>query len=147
MLSAIIISVLASIGLLAGIGLTLINLPGNFFILFVAFGYAVYDDFTTMTVSTLLIVLGMFLAGELAEFIAGALGAKRQKASTRAMAAAVLGAVGGGVLGTGVLPIVGSIIGAVLGAFAASYIAEYSKAGDADRARQVGISVMKGQAL
>lgn len=146
-MSAIFINILVGFVVLAGIGLTLINLPGNSVIFVVALVYGIYDGFTNMTVQTLLLIFALFIAGELVEFIAGALGAKKQKASTRAVIAAIIGAILGGVIGTGILPLIGSVLGAMGGAFAASYIAEYTKAGDADHARRVGVSVMKGQAI
>lgn len=145
--SGLAINVITSIVFLVGIGLTLINLPGNIVILLLALGYAVYDGFVHITFQTLFIVFTMFIAGELAEFIAGALGAKKEKASARAMLAAVVGAIIGGIIGTGLLPVIGSVLGAMAGAYGASYVAEYTKAGDAEQARRVGISVMKGQAV
>lgn len=146
-MTGILINIILCIGLLTGIFCTLITLPGNLLIVVVSLGYAVYDGFVHVTYQTLTIIIALFLAGELAEFIASALGAKRQKASTRAAVAAVIGSVLGGIAGTVLLPVVGSVIGAVTGAFAASYAAEYSKTNDADQARRVGISVMKGQAV
>lgn len=145
--SAMAVNVIASIVFLVGIGLTLINLPGNILILLLALGYAVYDGFVHITFQTLFIVFALFIAGELAEFIAGAVGAKKEKASVRAMMAAVIGAIIGGIIGTGLLPVIGSVLGAMAGAYGASYAAEYSKVGDAEHARRVGISVMKGQAV
>ncbi|MGI6092884.1 MAG: DUF456 domain-containing protein [Veillonellaceae bacterium] len=147
MISVMAVNIAASIGLLVGIGLTLINLPGNIVILLLALGYAVYDGFIHITFQTLFIVFTLFIAGEVVEFIAGAVGAKKEKASSRAMLAAVVGAIIGGIIGTGLLPVIGSVLGAITGAYGASYIAEYSKAGNAEHARRVGISVMKGQAV
>lgn len=147
MISAVLINTLIVIGVLVGIGLTLINLPGNFVILLIALGCGIFDGFVSMSVQTLLFIFILFFIGELAEFIAGFLGAKRQKASIRAVIAAIIGAIIGGALGTGLFPVIGSVIGAMGGAFVASYAAEFSKAGDADHARMVGVSIMKGQAI
>lgn len=146
-MAGILINIIVCIGLLTGIFFTLVTLPGNLFIVVLSLGYAVYDGFVHVTYQTLIVMMALFMTGELAEFIAGALGAKKQKASTRAAVAAVMGAVLGGIAGTALLPVVGSVIGAVTGAFVASYAAEYSKTNDAEKARRVGISVMKGQAV
>lgn len=145
--SIIFVNVLVVVGLIAGLGLTLVSLPGNFFIFAIALAYGFYDGFVTITYGTLAVVFGFLVVGELAEFVAGALGARKEKASMRATISALAGAIIGGLVGTAVLPVIGSILGAMLGAFAASYAAEYSKTGNADKAKRVGVSVMKGQAI
>jgi uncharacterized protein YqgC (DUF456 family) len=79
-------------------------------------------------------VLGICLAvaiiGEIIEFAAGALGAKKGGASKRGM----IGALIGGIIGVFVftplfffVPIVGSLCGAILGTFVGALIAELSR--------------------
>lgn len=145
--SIIFINILLIVGLLTGLVLTLVSLPGNFFIFAIALAYGFYDSFVHLSYGTIAAILGFLIVGEVVEFLAGALGARKEKASTRATLSALAGAIVGGMVGTAILPLIGSVIGAMLGAFAASYAAEYSKTYDSDKAKRVGVSVMKGQAL
>lgn len=140
-----ILNVVMLVVLLAGFLLTVIGLPGNWLIFFAALGYGFYHDFTGFTVRLLLLLLGLLLTGEIIEFIAGALGARKQKASTLATIAAFIGGIAGAVAGTAILPVVGSLLGAFGGAFAASYLAEYLITGSRDQSHRVAKSVLAGQ--
>ena len=139
------IAVIAAV--LIGLGLTLVGLPGNLLIFLSAAGYGFWDGFVHVDGRFLLLLFGALLLGEAVEFVAGALGAKRKKASLRAMAASTVGGIAGAVMGTAFVPVIGSIAGAVLGAFGASYVAEYSKTGDREQAERVARSVAAGLLL
>ncbi len=125
--------------------ITLIGLPGNWLILFLAVGYGFLQDFATMSLQLLLLLFGLLLFGELVEFAAGALGAKKQKASWAAMIAATVGGVLGALAGTALLPVIGSLVGAFAGAFAASYGAEYFVTGNRQQSGKVARSVFFAQ--
>ena len=131
--------------LLSGIVMTLMGLPGNILILLTALAYGYYDHFEMMNYAVLVIVFGLFIIGEIIEFIAGLLGAKRENASKRAMFAPFIGTIIGGIWGTAILPIIGSLLGALVGAFIAAALAEFSKTKDVTRAKRVAQSVIKGQ--
>lgn len=133
--------------LLVALGLTTVTLPGNLFIFLTALGYGLYEGFILFDASFLMMLFAGYALGELVEFIASAAGAKKEKASKRAIAAAVAGAVGGGVAGTALLPVLGSFIGAMLGAYVASYYAELSVCRDAAKSQKVAMSAMKGQII
>jgi uncharacterized protein len=143
----LIIHVAVIVLLLTGLGLTALGLPGNVLIFVTALAYGYYEGFVHIGYTFLLILLGTLLAGELVEFIAGALSAKRENASKRAVFAAVFGAILGGIVGTGLLPIIGSLLGAMCGSFIASYLAEYTKTGDMEKSQRVAKSVMTGQII
>lgn len=130
--------------LMAAVALTLFGLPGNFLILLVAAGYAAYEGFARFDQGFLLVLGGLFLLGEGVEFAAAALGAKRRRASRRAVAAACLGGFVGALAGSAVLPVFGTIAGAAAGAFALSYLAEYGKTGDRGQAARVARSAAAG---
>lgn len=69
--------------------------------------------------------LGLATIGEVLEFLAGMLGAKKAGSSKRGMTGAFIGGFVGAILGTGIpIPIVGSLIGAVVGTFAGAIIGE-----------------------
>lgn len=133
--------------LITGLGLNILSLPGNTFLFVVALAYGFYEDFVHINITILAGLLAAVVLGEVIEFVAGALGAKKEKASKRAIVSAMAGAILGGIVGTAILPIVGSIFGVIGGAFVASYLAEYTKRADIDKARRVARSVMLGQIL
>jgi uncharacterized protein YqgC (DUF456 family) len=141
------INLLVIIVAIVGIGMTAIGLPGNWLLLFTALGYGYLENFVHMNTTVLLILLGALLLGELVEFVAGALGAKKEKASRGAIVSAFIGGIAGGIIGTGVMPGLGSIAGAVAGSFAAGYFAEYAATGNREKAGRVAKSIVIGQAL
>ena len=118
-----------------GIGMTAIGLPGNWLIFFTALGYGYTEGFVHMSSTVLLLLLGALLLGELAEFIAGALGATKENASRMAIGSAFFGGIVGGIAGT------------ITGSFAAGYLAEYAATGNREKAGRVAKSIMIGQAL
>ncbi|WP_169717723.1 DUF456 domain-containing protein [Sporomusa silvacetica] len=130
-----------------GIGLTAIGLPGNWLIFFTALGYGYLESFTHMNATVLLLLFGALLIGELAEFVAGSLGAKKENASRAAIAAAFIGGIVGGLVGTGFMPGLGSIAGAIGASFAAGYLAEYAFTGNKEQAARVAKSIVIGQAM
>jgi uncharacterized protein YqgC (DUF456 family) len=130
--------------LVAGVVLTLLTLPGNLVIVLAAVGYGFFEGFVRFDGMFLLALGGLFVLGEAAEFAAGMLGAKRQKASGWAVAAAFAGGVAGALLGTAVMPLLGTVAGAVAGAFALSYAAEYGKKGDRAQAARVARGAAAG---
>lgn len=137
---------LTVIAVLLVLGLTtLIGLPGNWFIFLAAAGYGWLQNFSTMGIHFFLILLGLLLFGELVEFAAGAVGAKKKKASLPAVIAAAIGGVAGGITGTIILPVVGSLLGAFGGAFLASYGVEYLITGSASQSAKVAQGVFVAQ--
>ncbi len=67
------------------------------------------------------------LVGEVLEFIAGALGAKKGGSSRRGMWGALIGGLVGACLGIFIpIPFIGSLIGAVIGTFVGAIIGEMS---------------------
>ncbi len=140
-----VLKLLLMLVLIGGIFLTAIGFAGNWLILLIALGYGWYDGFSHLEYSALVIIVVIFVVGELLEFLAGLIGAKRHKAAKRTIPAAMLGAFIGGIWGTGMLPLIGSVAGAVLGAYAAAAVAEYSKNQDWTRAQEVALGVAKGQ--
>ena len=125
--------------------MTIMGLPGNTLIFLTGLAYGYYDHFEAMDYAILVIVFGIFIIGEMIDFVAGLIGAKKEKASKRAIFATFIGTIIGGIWGTAVLPVIGSLLGALLGAFVATALAEYSKTKDITQAKRVAKSVVKGQ--
>lgn len=133
--------------LLGGIIMTIVGLPGNIIILLAGLGYGFYEHFENINYAVLVIVFGIFIVAEIVEFIAGLVGAGKEKASKRAMIAPFLGTIIGAIWGTALLPVIGSLLGALLGAFIVTFLAEYSKTKDSVQAGRVAKGVIKGQVL
>lgn len=133
--------------LIGEVVMTIMGLPGNVLIVLTGLAYGYYNHFEEMDFAILVIVCSIFILGEIIEFMAGLLGAKKEKASKRAMLAPFIGTIIGGIWGTAILPIIGSLIGALLGAFISTALAEYSKTKDITQAKRVAKSVVKGQIL
>lgn len=143
--TAILVNVLCSVMILGGVIMTIVGLPGNFIIVLTGLAYGYYDHFEHVDYAIIAIVFGVFIISEIFDFGAGLIGAKQGKASQRSMLAAVFGTVLGGIWGTAILPLVGSVLGALLGAFVITALAEYTKVKNAEQAKRVAISVLKGQ--
>lgn len=143
----LLINILFGMALVSGVIMTMVGLPGNILIVLGAMAYGYYDHFQHVDYSMLLIIGGVFIVSEIFDFLAGVLGAKKEKASKRAILAAFIGTVAGGIGGTAILPVIGSIGGALLGAFVGAALAEYTKIKDKEQAKRVAIGVLKGQIM
>ncbi len=107
-----------------GLALVAAGLPGNWLMvactLLAQWGYSRAGAGNTPLFSpgVLLAVILLAIAGEVLEFIAGLVGAKRAGGTRYGAWGAVLGTIAGGIAGTFViaLPVIGSLIGACAGA-------------------------------
>lgn len=141
----IISNIFLIMAMLGGIGMITMGLPGNLLLFIGVLLYAAGSGFIYLSFESLIVVLVILLLAEGIEFVAGLLGAKKEKASKRAMIGAVFGGFCGAIVGSGIVPIVGSMVGLVCGGFVGSYLAEYSKAKDRDKAGRVAVGVAVGQ--
>lgn len=141
--------------LTAGWCLTIINLPGNWLIVAAAALYAlVVPDDSRFDISwtTVAILLGLAIIGEIVETAAGAVGASRQGGSRRGMMLAIVGSIAGSIIGAMVglpIPIVGSVIAAILfaalGALIGAVLGEQWKGRDAQTSWQIGQAAFWGR--
>lgn len=138
-------NVILIVAMLGSVGMISMGLPGNLLLFFSVLAYAALSGFLYLSYESLAVVLVLILLAESVEFLAGLLGAKKEKASKRAMVGAVFGGFCGALIGSGIVPLVGSVIGLVCGGFLGSYLAEYSKAKDTDKAGRVAVGVAIGQ--
>lgn len=109
----------------------LVALPGNWIVVGAAALFAWLLPATPESGigwKTVLVLLGLAVAGEIVEFVAGAAGAAKQGASRRAIALSIVGAIVGSIVGLGIgtpIPIIGSLIMAVLGGAAGAFVGAY----------------------
>ena len=135
---AILVYIIVAVLILAGIiGSILPFLPGPPLIFFGALIYGFYDKFDKVNFIILSILLAMVLGSIILDFISGALGAKKAKASAMA--------VGGTILGGLVGLLFFNFIGLIVGTFAGAFIAElvFARSGSS-KALKVGLSSLLG---
>lgn len=145
--TTMLVTIICSVIIFGSVIMTMMGLPGNIVIVLAGVTYGYYDGFQHVNYNLLVFIIGVFVVSELIEFWAGLIGAKKQKASKRAVVGAFVGTVLGGVWGTAILPLIGSIIGALLGAFVTTALAEYTKTKNKEQAKRVAIGVLKGQVV
>ena len=133
--------------LLGSVTATMVSLPGNWILLLATIGYAYLTEFKALTLPTVLMLSGAILVGELIEFVAALMGAKKQRASRWTMAGTIFGGLIGAMLGTMVLPLIGSIIGAAAGVFAVAYGIERYVSGNDEQATKVAKGALIGQLI
>ncbi len=123
----------ALLGLLC-VFLVIIGLPGAWMIMALAVivnlvdsSYLAEGRGETFSWWILGICLLLAILGEILEFAAGALGAKKEGRSPRGMWGALIGGLVGAILGIAIpIPVIGSLIGAVIGTFVGAILGELS---------------------
>jgi len=112
------------------LGLAVFGLPGNWLIVISTclFAWWRWDD-AVFSIYTLIAVAALAVLGELVEFFAGMVGARKAGASWPGSVAALAGAVTGAVLGTFLIPVpfFGTVLGACLGAGLLAWGLEFAR--------------------
>jgi uncharacterized protein YqgC (DUF456 family) len=135
-------------GLLLGLFLVPLGLPGNWLILGIAILKAFLNDFQDLTLSWILLLLILALIGEAIEFLLGVYVAKRYGASRWGMFGAFFGGVMGGIIGTPLLfPGIGTMVGAFVGAFLGAFSLEYLYRLKSGASYRAGIGALIGRLL
>jgi uncharacterized protein YqgC (DUF456 family) len=130
--------------------LDLFCLPGNWLVVLTTCLFAWWKwDERVFSGWTLIAIAALALLGELLEFLAGMIGARRSGASWRGAMTAVLGAIFGALLGTFVIPVplLGSVLGASAGAGLVVWATEVSRGQPASHSLRRGVGAGIGQFL
>ncbi len=130
------------------LSLVLFGLPGNWLMVLATSLFAWWRWEEGVFASwTLIAVAILALVGELIEFLAGLVGAKKAGASWIASIAGLFGALVGAVAGTGVfpIPILGTVIGACLGAGISVWAVEINRGERPDRSLERGVGAGLGK--
>jgi len=132
----------------------LLMLPGNWIMLgtlcifVIVQGTAVGPDWTTV-----LVVLGLAVAGEVLETISGAARASQVGASRRAMLMSLLLSMAGALAGALLIPIpvvgsaLGAVAGAASGAFAGAWLGESWKGTVPEKRTEISTAAMTGRMI
>ena len=111
--------------------LSLVTLPGNWIVVGLAALFAwlyPHEAGRSVTWTTVAVLLGLAVIGEVVEFVAGAAGAAKQGASRRAVVLSIAGAIVGSIAGLAIgapIPILGSFVMALLGGAAGAFLGAY----------------------
>ena len=124
-------------GIVAGLVLIPLGLPGLWVMVGGILIYGCLTDFRSLSVALIAIVLAIAFIGEIIESWLGFRFAKRYGGSSRSGWGALIGGIVGAIVGVPV-PVIGSVIGAFLGAFAGAALFEYSAS------RQLGVAGRAG---
>jgi len=133
------------LGLVAGLVLIPLGLPGLWVMVGVLLVYGWMSDFRSLSVALIAIVLGLALVGEIIESWLGFRFAKRYGGSNRSGWGALIGGIVGAIVGVPV-PVIGSVIGAFLGSFLGAALFEYSASRRLDVATRAGWGSVVGRA-
>ena len=110
--------------------LVVFGLPGNWMIVISTCLFAWWRwDSGIFSVPTLVVIVALAALGEIIEFSAGVIGARKSGASWPGSIAALFGAIAGAVFGTFLIPIpfFGTLMGACLGAGTGVWGLEFSR--------------------
>ena len=130
---------------LAGLAMIPLGLPGLWVMVGGILAYGWVTDFRSVTVTMIVIVLGLAFLGELVENWIGFRYAKRYGGSTRSGWGALVGGLVGAAIGVPVA-IIGSVIGAFLGSFIGAAVFEYTSSRHAGLATLAGWGAVLGRA-
>lgn len=132
--------IIVSFIFLVGLVLVALALPGGTFV--ILGGAALYNLITwswSVSLQTLIILLGIALVAELIEFVFGVYGAKRHGLSNWVTLGFIAGLIAGAVVGLPV-PVFGSILGVFVGAFVGAFVFALIEKGDVKKSLRAGLA-------
>ena len=133
--------------MLGGLAAIVLGLGGLFILLALALGVAWAGHFTTLSLSTWVILLVATVLAELAELGLGVIMARTFGATRWGMIGAFAGGVAGTIVGTAAMPVVGTLVGAFLGSFAGAVGGELLRGESPGRGLRAGCGAFMGRVL
>ena len=133
------------VGLVMGLLLVPLGLPGLWVMLGSILIYGWLTDFRSLCVTIIVTVITIALVGELIESWLGFRFAKRYGGSSRSGWGALIGGIVGAIVGVPI-PVIGSVIGAFLGSFVGAALFEYTASRSLDIATRAGWGSVVGRA-
>jgi uncharacterized protein YqgC (DUF456 family) len=130
--------------------LVIFGIPGNWLMVILTCLFAWWQrDAGVFSGGTLIAIAVLALMGELIEFLAGTIGAKRSGASWQGSLAAIFGAMLGALVGTLAIPIplVGTLVGASIGAGLTVWVIETFRGQSAEHSLRRAFHAGLGQIL
>lgn len=137
--------VILSLGIVVGLVLIPLGLPGLWVMVGALLIYGWLTDFRSIGLAAIVIVLVLAFVGEIIESWLGFRFAKRYGGSSRSGWGALIGGIVGAVIGVPV-PVIGSVIGAFAGSFVGAALFEYTASRKLDVATRAGWGSVVGRA-
>ena len=131
--------------LLAGLGITVMTLPGLWLMLAATAVYAWATKWQYVGLWTLGVLLAMAAIAEYLETTSAGAAARRAGAGRRGAWGALIGGIIGGIFLTIPLFLIGTLIGVCLGSFLGAMIAELSGGQEVGRSALIGVSAARGR--
>lgn len=136
-----------SVVCMLGVLMTMVRLPGTWLIVAVAAFYGWYDGWVRLSVSLLLVLLGIALLAEILETVMSMLAVRRVGASRKAAIGGLIGGFAGMLIFSIPVPLVGTVIGALLGCFLGAMIGEMLAQQNLNMATKAGLVSAAGFAF
>lgn len=153
----VLVSLLISLAAMMMLMLTVIGLPGTWFMVAISAVLTFYVDSShtySMQLYTFLAILSIAVIGEILEFIAGAAGVSKLGGSRRSAVLAIVGSIAGAIIGLFIgtpVPVIGSVVVSLLlggaGAFAGAVLGERWVGQEWDAAIEIGKAAFWGRLL
>jgi len=131
----------------AGLGLSVLQLPGIWLMLAAGVAYDWYFDWSRITWMWLLALLGIAIASEIFDALAGAFAARKAGASKQATIGAFIGGFAGMIVFSIPVPVLGTIAGGLLGCFLGALIGELSVRSDVAAGTKIGAFAVMGRII
>ncbi len=133
-------------GMVIGLWLAILQLPGLWLMLAMAAGYSWFTGGAHLGVIGLAVLLILALLAEAMETLMTAFGARKAGASKMAMILSIVGAILGGIfLSVVPIPILSTIIGVCLGAFLGAVVGEFAGGRDTKQSVLSGLGAAAGR--
>jgi uncharacterized protein YqgC (DUF456 family) len=130
------------------LAMVVFGLPGNWLIVISTCLFAWWRwENRVFSIYTLIVIVALAILGELVEFLAGMIGAKKSGASWSGSIGAILGAVTGAVLGTFLIPVpfLGTLLGACIGAGVCVWGLEFARGKKVEDSVRYGVGAGLGE--
>jgi len=141
----IVATTLLYLAMVAGLLVIPLGIPGQFVIVAAAALFTLIVGSTVLPWWVAITLLGLAVAAEVGEAVAGFFGAKQAKGSVWSALGGMAGGIAGAILGSLVAPILGSLGGALAGTFAGAFGVEYYRTSHAGNARAVAKGALMGR--
>lgn len=137
------------VAMLAGLFVTLLNLPGLWLMVLAAAIYLAATHANFLGPRSLIAIAILALIADVVEFFAASALAKRAGAGRGGVWGAIIGAIVGGILLTGLVPIfiVGTIVGILVGTFIGAALGEVLTGKSVGGSLKVGVGATTGRVL
>ncbi|MDL2285725.1 DUF456 domain-containing protein [Desulfovibrio sp. OttesenSCG-928-F07] len=138
------LATLCTIIMVAALFLIILSLPGNWVIVIVSALWAFFSD-AAFGWQFFAVIIGLAVAGEVLEFMAGAVGGQKFGGTKKGSLGGIIGALICGIIGAGFFFGLGALPGAMIGGFLGSFIFEILHGMGAGPAAKAAFGTMLGR--